>query len=57
MTEPMPRARSEEEIRIVKEQGIFDVGTTYIPTHGFRSAPKHRFWDSYDPTKNEDENK
>lgn len=45
----MRRERSPEEVRRLKEQGIFDVGTSYLPIHGRSKVPKHKFWDGWAP--------
>lgn len=44
----MPRKRTPEEVRRLKERGLFDPGTTYIRVGGFSKEPKHRFWDRED---------
>ena len=45
----MPRKRSPEEVRRLKAEGIFDVGTSYLPIGGFeRITPKKR-WDEEEP--------
>lgn len=47
MTEHMSRPTRKEAERL-KEQGVFDVGITYIQV-GWGRPPKHRFWDGYVP--------
>lgn len=45
----MPRHRTPEEVRRLKERGVIDVGTSYLPVVGFDRKPRHRFWDGYVP--------
>lgn len=53
MTRNMRRPTPEEAKRL-KEQGVFDVGTTYVPV-GWPGRPKHKFWDGYVPPEERDE--
>lgn len=49
MAETMPRKRTPEEIKRLKELGAFDVGVTTIRIGGLSKERKHVFWDREDP--------
>jgi hypothetical protein len=40
----MPNPKTPEEVRRLKERGIFDVGT-YYSAHGLNRIPKKKTWD------------
>ena len=44
----MSRPLTAEEVRRLKEKGVFDVGTSYL-TLGLVKPRKHKYWDGYVP--------
>lgn len=46
MSEPtMTRTRTPEEVKRLKEMGLFDVGDFVLARRGFNPPPKRKLWD------------